>query len=366
MPDLPPIAERAAAPAALPPLTAGRLSWRAATVDDAERVTALNNAMAEADRLPFRETVDEVRDELTAPWVDLASQSMLGFGADGALRAAGFVRTMPGDSTTVRAFVFGGVHPERRGEGIGRELLAWQVARARQLLAASGKELPARIAAFAEDTDTARHRLFERAGFEARRFFADLKRPLGAGAPPVPEVRLTGSLRLVPFSDELDDPARLAHNDAFRDHWGSEPQTIEQWRSGRSEFAPEWSHVVVDDAPDVEALLADASTDASTADALRAGAPLVVAYALNSRYEADFPVRGYTFGYTDVLGTRRAYRGRKAALAALAASMRSFEDAGMDAAVLDVDTENPSGAHGLYASLGYVKEHGSRMYSIEL
>ena len=92
----------------------------------------------------------------------------------------------------------------------------------------------------------------------------------------------------------------------------------------------------------------------------------MVAYALNSRFEADFPVRGYSFGYTGILGTRRAYRGRKAALAALAASMRAFADAGMDAAVLDVDTENPAGAHGRYASLGSGKEHGSRMYSIAL
>ena len=38
----------------------------------------------------------------------------------------------------------------------------------------------------------------------------------------------------------------------------------------------------------------------------------------------------------------------------------------MAAAALDVDTQNPSGAHGLYASLGYVKTSGSRMYSIEL
>ena len=34
--------------------------------------------------------------------------------------------------------------PDRRGEGIGRELFAWQLARARQILASSGKDLPAR------------------------------------------------------------------------------------------------------------------------------------------------------------------------------------------------------------------------------
>ena len=365
--ELSPIAERADAPETLPEITAGDLRWRPATIDDAPLVTVLTNTMAEADGAPYRETEDETREELGAAWRDLEHDTLLGFDAEGELRAAALVSAFPGDTTTVRAFAFGGVHPARRGEGIGREVLAWQLARARQILAASGKDLPGRIAAYAEDDDPeSKHRLYLHAGLEPRRYFSDLKRPLTGDAPPIPDVALTGSLRLVPFSPELDDAARLAHNDAFRDHWGSQPQTMEQWTNGRSEFAPEWSFVVVDDAPDVDALLAHEATDASTRAALESGAPLVVAYALNSRFEADFPVRGYSFGYTGILGTRRAYRGRKAALAALAASMRAFADAGMDAAVLDVDTENPSGAHGLYASLGYVKEHGSRMYSIEL
>nr|WP_241429119.1 GNAT family N-acetyltransferase [Agrococcus sp. ARC_14] len=351
----------------MPVITAGGLRWRPATIDDAPLVNALNNAMAAADEAPYRETEEETREELGATWRDLEHDSLLGFDDDGVLRASALVIAFPGDTTTVRAIAFGGVHPERRGEGIGREVFAWQVARARQILAASGKDLPGRIAAYAEDDDPqSRHRMYLHAGFEPRRYFSDLKRPLTGDAPPIPEVALTGSLRLVPFSEEVDDATRLAHNDAFRDHWGSEPQTIEQWQNGRSEFAAEWSFVVVDDAPDVAALLADEATDASTRAALEAGDPLVVAYSLNSRFTADFEVRGYTFGYTDLLGTRRAYRGRKAAVAALAASMRAFADSGMDAAVLDVDTENPSGAHGLYASLGYTMEHGSRMYSIEL
>jgi len=117
---------------------------------------------------------------------------------------------------------------------------------------------------------------------------------------------------------------------------------------------------------DVDALLADPTTDAETAAALRAGQPLVVGYEMAGRYDEDFPVRGYTFGYTEILGVRSAYRGRRVAVAALAAGMRAFAADGMQYAALDVDTENPSGAHGLYASLGYEKVTGSRMYSIEL
>jgi mycothiol synthase len=361
---LAPIAERAAAPAALPPVTAGGVTWRPATADDATALLTLKNEIAEADAEPYRETIAEVQDLFTAGWRTFETDSLVGVDTDGTLRAWALVDTAPGDVRTVRTFLQGGVHPTHRGRGIGRELLAWEIARGRQLLAASGKEIPARITLYAEDTDPeTKIRLYERSGFVARRFYSDLRRDL---AQPVPDVALDGSLRVVPWSAELDEPARLAHNDAFRDHWGSEPRSRESWAHGRSEFAPQWSFLVVDDAPDADVLLADPHTDPETAAALRAGEPLVVGYELAGRYDEDFPVRGYSFGYTELLGVRRAYRGRRVAVAALAAGMRAFAADGMQYASLDVDTENPSGAHGLYASLGYAKVSGSRMYSIDL
>jgi ribosomal protein S18 acetylase RimI-like enzyme len=365
---LAPIAERAAAPSTLPAVTAGDLTWRPAAAADAPALLTLKNEIAAADHEPYRETLAEVEELFTAPWRAFETDSLVGVDADGTLRAYALVDTSPGDVTTVRIFLWGGVHPSHRGRGVGRELLAWEVARARQVLAASGKEIPARISLYGEDTDPpSKQRLYERLGFAARRFYSDLRRDLAA---PVPDVPLDGSLRVVPWSTELDEAARLAHNDAFRDHWGSQPQTSEAWMHGRSEFAPQWSFLVVDDAPDVDALLAGTATDdlidEETAAALRAGEPLVVGYEMAGRYDEDFPVRGYTFGYTETLGVRRRYRGRKVAVAALAAGMRAFAADGMQYAALDVDTENPSGAHGLYASLGYEKVTGSRMYSIEL
>jgi len=365
---LAPIAERAAAPAAVPALTAGGLTWRPATPGDAPALLELRNTVAAADAEPYREVLPEIVEILEAPWRDLEADTVLGVDADGVLRAYGYVEMMPGDTLLVRAFLWGAVHPDRRGEGIGRELFAWQVARARQVLAACGKEVPARIAAFLEDdAPAAKVRLFERAGFTPRRYYSDLERDLrDLDAHPVPAVEADGGLVLAPLGEEHDEATRLAHNDAFRDHWGSQPMTPEQWRSGRSMYAPEWSFVVVDPLPDVDALLADPATDAETAAALRAGEPLVVGYHVASRYTEDFAVRGYPFGYTDILGVRRAYRGRKVAVALLSAGMRAFAADGMAAAALDVDTQNPSGAHGLYASLGYAKRHGSRLLTIEI
>ena len=62
--------------------------------------------------------------------------------------------------------------------------------------------------------------------------------------------------------------------------------------------------------------------------------------------------RGYSEGYTDLLGVRREYRGRGIAQALLADAMRRFAAAGMDRASLDVDSENPTGALALYEQDG--------------
>jgi ribosomal protein S18 acetylase RimI-like enzyme len=359
-----PLAVRAAAPDTLPVPTAGGLTYRGAGAADAAAVAALQNAVLEADGAPHRTSEAEVRDDLTAPWTDPAADWLLGVDGSGEPRAWMHTFAPPGDVRLARGMLHGGVHPGWRGRGVGREVLAWGLGRARQLLAASGKELPARLQTWAEDdAPAAEHRLLERAGLAPVRYWHELRRDLAA---PVPDVTPADGLRLVPWAPGLDDATRLAHNDAFRDHWGSEPQTAQQWRRGATHHEPGWSFLVLDEHPDVEALLADPDTDEATAAALRAGEPLVVGYHMASRYTDSFAARGYPFGYSDLLGARRAYRGRRAAVAALAAGLRAMAADGMREASLDVDTANPSGATGLYASLGYVKASGSRTYALDL
>lgn len=362
---LAPIAERVAAPDVVPVPHVEGLTWRPLTVEDTPALFGLIAAVEEHDQHPYRTALEETEEIFEGDWRDLPRDTLVGLDADGEPRAYASVETRPGDTTVVRAFVQGAVHPQWRGRGVGRQVIAWSTARARQLLAASGKELPARIAGYAQDDDELECRLFEAAGFTANRFYSNLRRDLSL---PVPEVTLGEGLRLVPWSPELDEATRLAHNDAFRDHWGSEPATPESWVHGRSMFAPGWSVLVVDDSPArMDGSPGEGSLPDDVAPAGSTGAgPVVAGYLLSGRYEHDWPVQGYSSGYTETLGVRRAYRGRKIAVALLSAGMAAYRASGIDYAELDVDTENPSGAHGLYASLGYEKKDGSRMYSIEL
>ncbi|WP_203691986.1 GNAT family N-acetyltransferase, partial [Streptomyces sp. SID12488] len=124
-----------------------------------------------------------------------------------------------------------------------------------------------------------------------------MRRPLDVALPDVPDV---DGLRVVPWAPELDDAVRVAHNEVFADHWGSEPRTPEQWARSKAMFAPTWSFVALDDAGEV------------------------VGYAVSGRYEEDWPAAGYPSGYTELLGVRRAWRGRRVAVALLTAVMRAY------------------------------------------
>lgn len=345
-----PIAVRADAPEVLdlPPAHL-ELTWRPLQAADARALFELVQAIEAADEPPQRESYEEVVDLFDGDWKDVHRDSLAGLDADGVLRAFGFVEVRPGDRRTVRAFLRGGVHPAWRGRGIGRALVAWLEGRGRQKLVEAGKELPARLAVFVDEQARDQRRLWAAAGFSPIRWYTDMRRDLAA---PLPEGRVPAGLRVVPWTPELDDAVRLAHNEVFADHWGSEPATPESWKH-HAHFVPSWSFVALSD-------------DGDPAEGADHGGPVVAGYLVSSRFEQDWEPLGYTYGYTDLLGVRRPWRGTGLASALLRHAMEAYRADGMQYASLGVDTANPSGAHGLYERLGYEATHGSVLYSVEL
>ena len=62
-------------------------------------------------------------------------------------------------------------------------------------------------------------------------------------------------------------------------------------------------------------------------------------------------------GWIAILGTRRGYRRQGLARAMLRQGLHQLQAAGMETALLGVDTQNPNQAMGLYESAGFtVKE----------
>ncbi len=305
---------------------------------------ALVQAVEEADQPAERYTADDLRDLLLdGPGRDPAAQSLLGVDGEGVPRAFGHVDPDAVPVGVVRVRLLGGVHPAWRRRGAGAAVLAWQQRAALAAVGAAGHALPVHLHLFTEDGQEDVAALGARAGFAPRRYFLELARPLaGEGAQPLPPVGEPGAgLRLAPYAPALDEAVRAAHNEAFADHWGSQPRTAENWArtvTGHRDFRPGWSFVVLDE---------------TSATAAPASEPVVAAYTLSAAYPQDWAARGRSEGYTTHLGVRRAHRRRGLGRLLLARAMAAFAEDGMQGAALDVDAENPTGALGLYRGLGY-------------
>ncbi|MEC5192468.1 MULTISPECIES: GNAT family N-acetyltransferase [unclassified Arthrobacter] len=317
-----------------------RLSWRAAADADLEGWAALIARTAAVERPVWFECRADLEQVLGSQKNPAATNTVLGTDVEGVARAYARITKNPdGD----KAVGYGCVDPGWQRKGIGRGLLGWMEGRARLRFAGDGRAATTpRLRLHSEQQHTHQAALFGSAGYRIVRYYHEMHRPLRAG---LPEVVLDDRFELVGFGPELRGPVRLAHNDAFQDHWGSEPRDEEGWG------------LVVHDPlarPDLSAVVLERATGK------------VAGYQLASHDPVIAASRGFTEGYTDLLGVRREFRGHGLARALLADAMHRFAAAGMDMASLDVDSENPTGALALYAAMGYAAVNTSMAWDKEL
>lgn len=315
-----------------------QLSWRAVTGADIDAWQALLRRMAAADKPDWIEQRADLEEALTDSRNDPALDTVMGFDEEGVPRAFGRISANPGSNLVYAA---GGVDPEWRRRGVGRAIVGWQLDRARRRTARAGVADPF-VRSQVEEDNPGHRALMEATGGTVVRWFTEMTRDLSLD---IPEVDLDPQFEIVTFSDDLSEAVRLAHNEAFQDHWGSEPRDEERWRFTvtHPEFRPEWSLAVIDN---------------------RSGE--VAGYQLASYDPDSRELVGHAEGYTELLGVRRAWRGRRLAPALLTEAMRRFKDDGMENAGLGVDTENPSGALGLYERMGYTPTRRSMAYEHRL
>lgn len=314
------------------PLT--ELDFRAITASDVPAWLELCERISTAENAPWSETESDLRDVIVSENDPVADSTIIGVDADGVPRAYGITSNNPESNV---GYAFGGVDPQWQRKGIGSKVLDWQLATLR------GRNNPsldtARTYLHGENQATAT--LLQKNGFQIVRYFSFMLRELKE----IPAPRATPGIIITDFTAELDDAVRLAHNEAFKDHWGSEPRTPQQWqrRLEHENFRRDLSSVAL---------------DADTGEV--AGYQIASVDPLRSEKE------GRKEASTDLLGVRRAWRGRGIAPAMLSDAMARFQAAGMEAATLEVDNANPSGAHVLYEGLGYVAKDPETAWDVAL
>ena len=205
-------------------------------------------------------------------------------------------------------------HPDVRRQGLGRRLLAWSEARARESVTdGSGGPLalPHFLGGGVQQTDVAGVGFATSAGYAPVRYGFVMRRPLDL---PIPDAPLPTGLEVRPvrpehhraiweadtedrplpeglawrnYSPEIDERLRLADNEAFLDHWEA-PVRHE------ADFVHTFGH------PDVDTLLWQVAWDGDE----------VVGSVMNGIYRQENLQVGLDVGWLDHVSVRRAWRGR--------------------------------------------------------
>ena len=295
---------------------------------DLADIARIENAEAEADGLQRRSSVEEVAARVSHasdsydPARDLTIAEIDG-------RVVAIAEREVVDTTDgLREYRLDGhVDPAWRGRGIGTELLAYNERVGRELAAREGAKSPV-LGSWSWESQPADAALLRGAGFEPVRWFFDMVRP---HLDDIPDLALPEGLEIRPIVDRAQ--ARdVWHADieAFADHWGGfdhSEANLQRWLDAPTTDLSIW--VVAFDGGEI------------------AGG------VINSIDEEQNAALGHRRGWLNSVFTRRRWRRRGVASALIARSLAVLRDRDQDSAALGVDADNPSGALGLYAGLGF-------------
>jgi mycothiol synthase len=235
------------------------------------------------------------------------------------------IREMQGD---VAVYYTGGrVRPEFRHRGIGRSLLRRNEARLRQIAAEKADPGERAFGSWILDKESGAAPLLLSEGYDAIRYGFGMRRPT---LDQLPDAPLPSGLELRPVSTADHRAIFEADNEAFRDSWGHGEAT-------EDDFIATYA------APDLDTGLWRVAWDGDQV------AGIVVA----EIPKAENETLGIRRGWLQRVSVRRRWRRRGLASALIVSALAGLREAGMNEAMLGVDSENPTGALDLYQSLGF-------------
>lgn len=160
--------------------------------------------------------VEDLRREWETPGMNLESCTRVAVAPDGQIVA--YYEVWDQNTPPVRIHLWGRVHPDHEGRGLGTTLISWAIERARQALPRAPEEARVTLGVGANTIHTAALQLFEENGFSLVRHY--LRMVIDLDEPPAKAAWPQGiKVRsLVRGQDERR--VIQAVRDSFRDHWG--------------------------------------------------------------------------------------------------------------------------------------------------
>jgi ribosomal protein S18 acetylase RimI-like enzyme len=313
------------------------LTHRTVTPEDADEVAALMARVAADHPTGFELSPAEVR-ELLADYPGVVVEG--GWDGDALVAYTAILPRAPHDGAQ-HFLLFGDVDPERLGEGFGTQMFGRSLAVARRLHAEHGGGTRARFQtrALAGREDQARLLADHGLAVDRHNFlmFSDLT--------DLPAAALPDDLVVASFDPATAEELRVAHNEAFADYPNGTAVDEETWSS----FMVNAAHT----RHDQSFVLRDPRSDGT-----------VAAYVFVHEYEIAPSGEAAREAYVAYVGTLPGYRGRGLATHLLAHTLRACRAAGFDTASLDVDTQNPTGALGIYERAGFGVRYRQDNYAL--
>jgi len=220
------------------------------------------------------------------------------------------------------------VDPAFRRRGIGTMLFLRAEERRRAMAASHDTERPRVLGMGTAERNVGAKALADAFGYAPVRWFFDMEVRID-GALPEPAA-LPDGIEVRAGTPELAHRVWEADLEAFRDHWGGwDPSeaSFRRWVES-PEFDPELQVLAFDDGE-------------------------IAAGVLNAIYPEENAALGVQRGWLDSVFTRRPWRRRGLARALIVRSLHLLRQRGLVVAALGVDADNPSGALGLYESVGF-------------
>lgn len=228
----------------------------------------------------------------------------------------------------------GTVHPAWRRRGLGRALLRINERRLREI--AAGRDDPGGrvFGSWIDDLQRGAVQMLEAEGYHPVRYFFAMRR---ASLTDLPDAPLPDGLEIRPVRPEDHRAIYDADVEAFLDHWGARERTEEDF-------------VAMFAAPYTDTSLWRVAWDDDQ----------VAGSVMPTIWRTENERLGIHRAWLEHISVRRPWRRRGLARALIVSALEGLRDVGIEDAMLGVDAENPTGALGLYESLGFVvKDRGS-------
>ena len=264
---------------------------------------AVIDASKEVDQIERVESVDDIRRSYSHLTNSDPYQDVLVAEIDGEMIAYSRTSWYVVEKDNERIYSsFGFVKPAWRRKGIGKCMLAWNQEHLRKIAGEHPKEGIRFFESFARDSEIGTINLLMKDGYEEIRHFNLMVRP---DLENIPDLALPEGLEVRPVPPEHYHQVWAASMEAFRDHWGFDPDSdpFEGWMDQRLQQPALWQVAWAGDEV----------------------AGMVLPFIDDLENQEYHRLRGWT----ENICVRRPWRGKGLAKALIARSLRLLKEKGM-------------------------------------